>query len=81
EYIGERAFAREESLNFVPTAAGLASSASAFAALALATATALDLDVSPATLSTLARRGSGSSTRSLFGGLVEWGMGTGSEES
>ncbi len=81
EYIGERAFARVESLNFVPTAAGLASSASAFAALALATATALDLDLSPATLSTLARRGSGSSTRSLFGGFVEWGMGTGSEDS
>ncbi|MBS8071284.1 diphosphomevalonate decarboxylase [Streptococcus suis] len=81
EYIGERAFARVESLNFVPTAAGLASSASAFAALALATATALDLDLSPATLSTLARRGSGSSTRSLFGGFVEWDMGTGSEDS
>lgn len=81
EYIGERAFARVESLNFVPTAAGLASSASAFAALALATATALELDLSPATLSTLARRGSGSSTRSLFGGFVEWDMGTGSEDS
>ncbi|HEM4954354.1 TPA: diphosphomevalonate decarboxylase [Streptococcus suis] len=81
EYIGERAFARVESLNFVPTAAGLASSASAFAALALATATALDLDLSPATLSTLARRGSGSSTRSLFGGFVEWDMGTVSEDS
>ncbi|HEM5315019.1 TPA: diphosphomevalonate decarboxylase [Streptococcus suis] len=81
EYIDERAFARVESLNFVPTAAGLASSASAFAALALATATALDLDLSPATLSTLARRGSGSSTRSLFGGFVEWDMGTGSEDS
>lgn len=81
EYIGERAFARVESLNFVPTAAGLASSASAFAALALATATALDLDLSPATLSTLARRGSGSSTRSLFGGFVEWDMGMGSEDS
>ncbi|MGT2800402.1 diphosphomevalonate decarboxylase [Streptococcus marmotae] len=81
EYISEGKFARVESLNFVPTAAGLASSASAFAALALATATALDLKLSREELSTFARRGSGSSTRSLFGGFVEWDMGTGSEDS
>ncbi|HFI0305047.1 TPA: diphosphomevalonate decarboxylase [Streptococcus suis] len=81
EYIGERTFARVESFNFVPTAAGLASSASAFAALTLATATALGLNLSREELSTLARRGSGSSTRSLFGGFVEWDMGTGSADS
>lgn len=81
EYIGERTFARVESLNFVPTAAGLASSASAFAALALATTTALGINLSPAQLSTFARRGSGSSTRSVFGGFVEWDMGTSSEDS
>ncbi|MBY5033486.1 diphosphomevalonate decarboxylase [Streptococcus gallolyticus] len=81
EYIGESKFARVESLNFVPTAAGLASSASAFAALALATATALGLEMSPEELSTFARRGSGSSTRSLFGGFVEWDKGTCSEDS
>ncbi|HFI0255720.1 TPA: diphosphomevalonate decarboxylase [Streptococcus suis] len=81
EYINESRCARVESLNFVPTAAGLASSASAFAALALATATALNLDLSREQLSTFARRGSGSSTRSLFGGFVEWDMGTGSEDS
>ena len=81
EYIGERTFARVDSLNFVPTAAGLASSASAFAALTLATATALGLNLSREELSTLARRGSGSSTRSLFGGFVEWDMGTGSADS
>lgn len=81
EYIGERAFARVESLNFVPTAAGLASSASAFAALAMATAQALDLSLSREELSTIARRGSGSSTRSLFGGFVEWDMGTCSTDS
>ncbi|MDQ8767307.1 diphosphomevalonate decarboxylase, partial [Streptococcus ruminantium] len=81
EYIGERTFARVESLNFVPTAAGLASSASAFAALALATTTALGINLSPAQLSTFARKGSGSSTRSLFGGFVEWDMGTSSEDS
>lgn len=81
EYINESRYARVESLNFVPTAAGLASSASAFAALALATATALNLDLSREELSTFARRGSGSSTRSLFGGFVEWDMGTRSEDS
>lgn len=81
EYTGERPFARVESFNFVPTAAGLASSASAFAALALAVADALKLDMTRQELSTLARRGSGSSTRSLFGGFVEWSMGTSSGDS
>ncbi|MGT2950934.1 diphosphomevalonate decarboxylase [Streptococcus cuniculi] len=81
EYTGERTYARVDSLNFVPTAAGLASSASAFAALALATATALGLEISREELSTFARRGSGSSTRSLFGGFVEWDMGTSSADS
>ncbi len=81
EYTNEGRFARVDSLNFVPTAAGLASSASAFAALATATALALDLDMDKETLSTFARRGSGSSTRSLFGGFVEWDMGTCSEDS
>lgn len=81
EYIGERRFARVESLNFVPTAAGLASSASAFAALSLAVSDALKLRISRQELSTFARRGSGSSTRSLFGGFVEWDMGTCSEDS
>lgn len=81
EYIGEGRSARVESLNFVPTAAGLASSASAFAALALAVEDALKLDMSRQELSTFARRGSGSSTRSLFGGFVEWDMGTGSADS
>lgn len=81
EYIGERYFARVESLNFVPTAAGLASSASAFAALAVASAEALGLSLSREELSTIARRGSGSSTRSLFGGFVEWDMGKSSADS
>lgn len=81
EYIGEGTFARVESLNFVPTAAGLASSASAFAALAMAVNQAFSLNLSPQVLSTFARRGSGSSTRSLFGGFVEWDMGTNSEDS
>ncbi|MCB9566423.1 MAG: diphosphomevalonate decarboxylase [Myxococcales bacterium] len=56
--------------NHLPTSAGLASSASGFAALTLAGAAALELDASPAALSALARRGSGSAARSLWGGFV-----------
>lgn len=69
-------FAVVESYNHVPTAAGLASSASAFAALAGATNKALELNLDPTTLSTFARRGSGSATRSIFGGFVKWQQGT-----
>lgn len=61
--------------NNFPTAAGLASSASGFAALALAAAAALDLPCTPSELSALARRGSGSAARSIFGGFVEWAHG------
>ena len=50
-----------ESINHVPTAAGLASSASAFAALALAASRVYDIkDQSAKSLSLLARQGSGS---------------------
>ena len=66
---------RVVSANNFPTAAGLASSSSAFAALALAAAAAAGQDLDPARLSVLARRGSGSATRSLWGGWVEWPMG------
>ena len=62
--------------NSVPTAAGLASSAAGFAALALAASRAADLRLSPAELSELARRGSGSAARSIFGGFVEMSAGT-----
>ena len=64
-----------ESENFVPTAAGLASSASAYAALASACNEALHLGWSDKELSRLARRGSGSASRSIFGGFVEWEKG------
>jgi diphosphomevalonate decarboxylase len=62
--------------NTVPTAAGLASSAAGFAALALAASRATGLRLSPAELSELARRGSGSAARSIFGGFVEMSAGT-----
>lgn len=59
------------SKNNFPTAAGLASSASGFAALALAATRALDVELTPVQLSELARKGSGSAARSIFGGFVE----------
>lgn len=63
--------ARVESENNFPTAAGLASSASAFAALALGASHAAGLSLGSKELSILARRGSGSAARSIFGGIVE----------
>lgn len=62
--------ARVTSDNDFPTGAGLASSASGFAALVTAAAAALRLRLSLAELATIARIGSGSAPRSLFGGFV-----------
>jgi len=64
--------AKIESKNNFPTAAGLASSASGFAALSLAGSKAAGLNLDSKELSMLARRGSGSATRSCVGGFVEW---------
>jgi diphosphomevalonate decarboxylase len=58
------------SRNSVPTRSGLASSASGFAALTLALAKAFDLNLMPSDLSRIARRGSGSAARSIFGGFA-----------
>lgn len=67
---GETRYARIESANDFPTAAGLASSASGYAALAVAGAAALRLDVQDERLVDIARVGSGSAPRSLFGGFA-----------
>ena len=68
---GRTDYARVESANDFPTAAGLASSASGFAALALAAAKAAGLEAAPEFVSDLARRTSVSAARSAFGGFVE----------
>lgn len=66
--------------NNFPTAAGLASSASGLAAL-IATVSQLyaltpENGISVSDLSRVARQGSGSACRSMFGGYVAWAMGT-----
>lgn len=67
--------------NNFPTGAGIASSAAAFAALALAASRAAGLEWPEAAISRLARLGSGSASRSVPAGFVEWKMGNGDEDS
>lgn len=67
--------------NNFPTASGIASSASGFAALTVAGCAALGLELDPTRLSAIARRSSGSASRSLFGGFVEWEQGRSDETS
>ncbi|KAJ9642403.1 diphosphomevalonate decarboxylase [Coniosporium apollinis] len=62
--------------NNFPTAAGLASSAAGFAALVRVIADLYQLSSTPTELSRIARQGSGSACRSLFGGYVAWEKGT-----
>ncbi|MCI4336226.1 MAG: diphosphomevalonate decarboxylase [Thermoplasmata archaeon] len=63
--------ARVDSQNGFPAAVGFASSASGFAALSLAAASAIGLNLSQVELTRLARRGSGSASRSIPGGFSE----------
>jgi diphosphomevalonate decarboxylase len=72
---GKQVYARIESVNDVPTAAGFASSASGFAALAAAGTKAIGLKLNDQELSRLTRQGSGSACRSIYGGFAEWEMG------
>ncbi|MEP7051496.1 MAG: diphosphomevalonate decarboxylase [Pseudomonadota bacterium] len=68
--VGSSTFARVDSVNDFPTAAGLASSASGFAALAMAATRAAGLDESIPQISALARAASASAARSVYGGYV-----------
>lgn len=78
---GIKSSAMVKSINYVPTAAGLASSASGFAALAAAANVASGLNLDNKDLSIYARQGSGSATRSIYGGLVEWRRGISGKDS
>jgi diphosphomevalonate decarboxylase len=69
---GLDAAARVDSTSNFPAGAGIASSAAAFAALAGAAVAAAGLQMDDQALSRLARRGSGSACRSVYGGYVEW---------
>jgi len=67
--------------NNFPSGTGIASSASAFAALALAASRVAGIILTQRELSRLARRGSGSASRSIPGGFVEWYMGENDKDS
>src|SRR3989344_1454468 len=74
-------FAKVISQNSFPSKAGLSSSASGFAALTLAACTALNLNLKEKELSIQARLGSGSASRSIPGGFVQWYKGENSDSS
>lgn len=68
-------YVKVNSINYVPTSAGLASSASGYAALAMALNKLFGLNYDMENVSKMARLGSGSASRSIFGGFVEWKRG------
>src|SRR5690606_24664299 len=73
--VGRNIYAVVDTINDVPTSAGFASSASGFAALAAAATKEIGLDLDFRELSQIARQGSGSACRSIYGGFVEWHKG------
>ena len=81
ELAGNNKRAEVVSENNFPSGTGIASSASAFAALALAASRAAGIILTERELSRLARRGSGSASRSIPGGFVEWYMGENDQDS
>ncbi|GJN16622.1 hypothetical protein PR202_gb03627 [Eleusine coracana subsp. coracana] len=63
------------SYNNFPTAAGLASSAAGFACLVFTLGKLMNVKEDYGQLSSIARQGSGSACRSIYGGFVKWCMG------
>ena len=79
--LGLQSKAHVQSVNNFPMGAGIASSASSFAALTVAAVAAAQESLSERELTTIARLGSGSASRSIPAGFVEWKTGTYHEES
>lgn len=77
----QRRRCRVDSSNNFPTGSGLASSASGYAALVFAAAQVFDCNPDRRWLSIIARQGSGSAARSLFGGFCEMRAGQRSDGS
>ncbi|KAJ3683138.1 hypothetical protein LUZ60_013365 [Juncus effusus] len=69
------------SYNNFPTAAGLASSAAGFACLVFTLAKLMNVKEDLGEISSIARQGSGSACRSLYGGFVKWAMGNNADGS
>ena len=74
-------FAEVESVNNFPMGTGIASSAASFSALTFAAVAALGETLTERELSTIARCGSGSASRSIPAGYVEWYAGDTHENS
>ena len=79
--VGSNTYARVESENNFPMGAGIASSASSFAALTVAAIAAAGVTLSERELTVIARLGSGSASRSIPTGFVEWSAGATHEDS
>ncbi len=71
----KKTFFKIAAVNTIPTAAGFASSASGFAATTLALNELFGWKLNDRDLSILSRLGSGSASRSVYNGFVEWRAG------
>ena len=80
EALREDRYFRVESVNTFPTGAGLASSSSGFAALAKGCTMVAGRQLGGTELSMLARIGSGSAARAVFGGFTRFAAGAPSAE-